>query len=231
MKTTVSSAPKVCSNLSKQIINSYREGNFLRGIYYIFSDYFYEFKYNISTKCFLDKTEYMTTHPDSIEYVGARFIQLKNIFDKLPIEYHNSSLLDLGCGKGRAIAVAAKHPFLKIIGLEYDPKLALSAQKNITAMRNKISNNIEVVYADAINYDIPKEINVIYMFNPFVGNTLKQVINNIHRSYKAAPRKIHIIFLNHDDFDRAIENQEWIIKITTLAKVDGVNASLYSTFS
>ena len=173
----------------------------------------------------------MTTHPDSIEYVGARFIQLKNIFDKLPIEYHNSSLLDLGCGKGRAIAVAAKHPFLKIIGLEYDPKLALSAQKNITAMRNKISNNIEVVYADAINYDIPKEINVIYMFNPFVGNTLKQVINNIHRSYKAAPRKIHIIFLNHDDFDRAIENQEWIIKITTLAKVDGVNASLYSTLS
>ncbi len=198
-------------------------------VYFRLSDVFFELKLNIKTQCFFDKVHYDKAHSDSIGYVGARYIQLISAFNILSINYSQSTLLDIGCGKGRAVAVAATHSFRKIIGVEYDKKLVLLAQKNILKMRCKALDKVEIHCQDATSYDISPDINVIYMFNPFTGDTLKKVVENIHESYKSKPRKIHIIYLNHDDFDLAIKGQTWLTKVLTLPSVDGVNGSVYAT--
>ncbi len=223
---------KIYTAVSMKIRNAYHELGFLglfKEFYYISTDVFFDLKFNIKTQNFLDKTDYDAPDPESIEYVGTRYVQLFNVFNKLPIDYANSTLLDIGCGKARVIAVASTHPFKKIIGVEYDENLALLGQKNVSKIRCKTNDHIEVHHQNAITYDIPDDVNVIYMFNPFVGTTLEKVVDNIRCSYERNPRKIHILFLNYDDFDLIIKDQTWLAKISTMPTVDTVNASLYAT--
>ena len=196
---------------------------------HIASDSFFDFKFNIETKQRLGKENRAAPLPDSLEYVGSRYTQLLSVFRKIPVDYSNSVLLEIGCGKGRAIAVAATHEFKKIIGIDYEENLVALAKKNLNQMRFKKTNNIVIQHQNATLYKIPNDINVIYLFNPFIGETLKKVVENIHQSYVTAPRKILIIYLNEVDFDLLIENKFWLTKITTLPTVDTVSCSLYVT--
>lgn len=196
---------------------------------YILSDLFFDFKFNIETKQSAGKENRAAPLPDSLEYVGSRYAQLLSVFSEIPVDYSNSILLEIGCGKGRAIAAAATHEFKKIIGIDYEENLVDLAKKNLNQMRFKKTTDIVIQHQDATFYKVPNDINVIYFFNPFIGETLKKVIENIHQSYVAAPRKILIIYLNEVDFDLLVENQSWLTKITTLPTVDTVSCSLYVT--
>src|SRR5688572_15712537 len=43
----------------------------------------------------------------------------------------NSSIIDIGCGKGRAMLAMAHFPFKKIAGVEISPELANIARRNL----------------------------------------------------------------------------------------------------
>jgi hypothetical protein len=60
---------------------------------------------------------------------------------------------------------------------------------------------------------VPKDVNIIYFYNPFKGQVLKNVINNIYNSYKQYPRIIYIIFFNNNHFENVIANQDWVMQI------------------
>ncbi len=143
-------------------------------------DGFFDFKFNIETKQSIGQENRATPLQDSLEYVGPRYTQLISVFSKSSIDYSNSVLLEIGCGKGRAIAVAATHEFKKIIGIDYDESLVALAEKNLNQMRFKKTNNIVIQHQNATLCKIPNDINVIYLFNPFIGETLKEALENIH---------------------------------------------------
>ncbi len=72
-------------------------------------------------------------------------------------------------------------------------------------------------------------VNIIYFYNPFVGLTLERVVDNIHLSYKKAPRKIYIIFFNNDEFEKIIINQKWIIQIHQSQPHPDISCGVYET--
>ena len=62
----------------------------------------------------------------------------------------NSAFVDFGSGKGRAILVASRLPFRKVIGVEYSEPLTKIAQENISIFRKHHTIcDIEAVWADA----------------------------------------------------------------------------------
>ena len=106
--------------------------------------------------------------------------------------------IDFGSGKGRALLLAAEHPFRKIIGVEFSTKLHQIALKNIERykLRTNKGRDIESICMDATKYPIPDEKAVYYFFNPFNEVVLAKVLGNIQKSINEHPRAVYISYCN-----------------------------------
>jgi SAM-dependent methyltransferase len=131
--------------------------------------------------------EYSSHHPRIIRAALA----------SLPISHQRYTFIDLGCGKGRVLLLASELPFRRILGIEFAPALAEIARHNLQRCRwqRQRCRDITVMTADATEYELPLDREVLYLANPFLPAVMSQVINNIERSFQRLPRDLHILFV------------------------------------
>jgi SAM-dependent methyltransferase len=112
------------------------------------------------------------------------------------IEFSRYTFIDYGCGKGRALLVASGFPFRNIIGLEFVPQLADIARENVKRYRSRKQQcqDIEVVTADATEYELPNESAFLYFFSPFSTPVMNAVFNKIENSLISTPRELVVLF-------------------------------------
>jgi SAM-dependent methyltransferase len=86
-----------------------------------------------------------------------------------------AQFFDLGCGKGKALIVYARN-FNKndhaLVGIEYDPYLAEQARRNVRKV--SFSRGRVQIFTDSatkLRKYLTSNIAVIYLYNPFVGQT------------------------------------------------------------
>lgn len=109
----------------------------------------------------------------------------------------NVHFLDMGCGKGRALCVAAHFGFKKVTGLDFSKNLCDAALENLRVTKLAVPNLIfKVVNNDAYYFDIPSDADCIFFFNPFDEFIMNKVVENIIISIQNNPRKIKIIYVN-----------------------------------
>ena len=106
-------------------------------------------------------------HAPTTDYLELSTILLKHC----PIK--NSSIMDIGCGSGAALALFRMFPFKQILGVELSKTLAQKAAHNF-----KSSKRVKIFQSDALNFNYSK-IEIFFMFNPFPLNILRQVIEKI----------------------------------------------------
>lgn len=100
---------------------------------------------------------------------------------------------DIGCGMGRALCVAARHPVRKCIGVEYMPSLAAIADRNVTGLRGRLAPaEVWVGNACDFRYD---EGTVFFLYNPFREPTMRRFIECLRQSLVARPRRLRIIYV------------------------------------
>lgn len=106
--------------------------------------------------------------------------------------------LDLGCGKGRPLLVAAAAGFMSVTGVEYSAMLAQIARRNaaIFAARNPGSTPITVVTGDALGYPLPPGTTVIFLYNPFESVLIARLVENVEASLRDNPRDLYVIYYN-----------------------------------
>jgi len=105
--------------------------------------------------------------------------------------------LDIGSGKGRALLMAARYPFCRVIGVELSDRLLDIAQNNIERAKAQLKcHDILLVHADAETYEIPDDVTVVFLNNPFGGAIFARVVNNLLASYDRRPRTLRIIYAN-----------------------------------
>ena len=92
----------------------------------------------------------------------------------LPIEPGEYTFVDLGCGKGRALLLAAEAGFGRVLGVELAAELAEVAWRNCE--RNE-RVGIETGDAAAVRY--PAGPLVIFFYHPFLAPLLKRVLRNL----------------------------------------------------
>ena len=140
----------------------------------------------------IDITHATIYMPVSYELLEEVFTQLDQLTNK-PINH----FLDIGCGKGRAMCVAAHKGFSKITGIDLSKKLCEVAKQNCRTTQEKIpAAKFEIINNDAFYYDIPEDVDCIFMFNPFDEIIMSGVANNIHESLRQYPRTMKIIYVN-----------------------------------
>lgn len=124
----------------------------------------------------------------------------QDFFDKvvrsLPVRLEDYSFIDLGAGKGLALLLAANYPFSSITGVEYAKTFADLAADHIRAHQeeNGTRSPIHCMWGDAADFQFPHEPTVLYLFNPFQGKVMDQVIANLENSLRTAPRDLWVIY-------------------------------------
>lgn len=132
---------------------------------------------------------------------------LREIFDSLSF-VGGEKLLDIGCGKGVVLRIAARYPFERVDGIELDERLVSIAAKNFRIL--KLEDRVRCFQADASVFDGYGEYNVFFLCNSFSGAIMDPVAE---RLFAVSARKpITVIYHN----PRYLESFEKKGKITVL---------------
>lgn len=108
------------------------------------------------------------------------------------------TFIDVGCGKGRVLALAALAGFEKIKGIEFVKELSDIALKNIHNIKEKFpTSQISVINCDILDYEICSDDSIFYLYDPFSEIILDKFLARVTHSYNLHKRAIHIIYYNN----------------------------------
>ena len=103
--------------------------------------------------------------------------------------------VDLGCGKGRALVLAARRPFDRVVGVEAAPDLAAVAEANAAVLRPRMrARRLEVITADAREFRFGSDITIAFLFNPFGRTVMAAVLENLAESLAEHPRPFRVLY-------------------------------------
>lgn len=132
-----------------------------------------------------------------LAHIATDPAQFSQIMQTLDLTFSDLTFVDLGCGKGRALVLAAQYPFKKIIGVDFVPSFAQAARDNISAAAAKgLRGDIEVVVGDATQFILPSGPVLLYLYNPFDSQIVRKVALHIKASYENERRPLLIVYAN-----------------------------------
>ena len=126
----------------------------------------------------------------SLDFLSQLLGDLERTIDK-PL--NRTLFVDFGSGKGAGIIHAKKLGFKRAIGVEFAKELHEIAQKNIKALG---LDDVESIYEDATEYNLPKETTLIYFFNPFDEVVMQKVFDNIMKQKDSFENDVYVIYGN-----------------------------------
>jgi len=134
----------------------------------------------------------------STAYYGISPSLFTQLLSSLNLDWQRFTFLDLGSGKGRALLLASRFPFKRIVGVELSPELSADATVNIQrfAAPWQQCRNLEAHHGDATAFNYPSGPIVLYLYNPFLSPVLKRCLKNLTRSLAKEPREIHLVYVN-----------------------------------
>jgi SAM-dependent methyltransferase len=101
--------------------------------------------------------------------------------------------LDIGCGVGRILCAAARTDVARVIGLDIDPRMAQIASQNTQRLRGRRAQ-VDVVTGDATQFEVPDEVTVVFLYNPFGGDVLTAALRQVIASADRRPRPIRLVY-------------------------------------
>jgi SAM-dependent methyltransferase len=134
----------------------------------------------------------------STAYYGISPSLLTRTIEALDIAPERFTFVDLGSGKGRALLVASRFPFRKIIGVEFIPELSAVASANVAKFSPpwRRCQEIETINGDATEFEYPAGPLVIYLYNPFLPPVLKRCLKHLAKSLEREPREVYLVYVN-----------------------------------
>ena len=180
-----------------QVLQSLRKRGLKDTILLIFYELYFDLKYKTETRKFLelsDLNDVKSSKINSERYQPIPYYYIRKLFLKFDHELKDSYFLDYGCGKGRALLLAAEFGAKVLYGVEFSKKLCNICERNLNKSRE--AQNYLIVNKDAVDYEIPERVNVIFFYNPFNKPILEKVIKKIRDSLEQNKRKITIIYGN-----------------------------------
>lgn len=132
------------------------------------------------------------------QYQASDPVIFHEMMSHLAIDHRQLTFIDLGSGKGRALLLASDYPFHRIVGVELLPELHAIAQENVRKYHSERQQcrEFELICADARAYALPLEALLIFLFDPFPEEILRQVMAGIEQSLYKLPRQVFIAYEN-----------------------------------
>jgi hypothetical protein len=123
----------------------------------------------------------------------------RDILSAFAIDYSQYTFIDIGSGKGKVLFLASRHPFKKIIGVEFAAELHEAAVDNIASYRSRgpmPCRDLESIHQDATTYVFPAGPLFLYFFNPASEEIVRHVLTNLDKAFADSHRDIIIGYYN-----------------------------------
>jgi SAM-dependent methyltransferase len=106
----------------------------------------------------------------------------------------DDEFIDIGCGKGRVLAIAATYPGRSVLGVEYERALANLAKLNIAKINvsRPVYAKMDVHQGAAEDFDY-SNITVAYAYNPVEPDVLDVILAKIKRDRMNRPFRMAYI--------------------------------------
>lgn len=134
-------------------------------------------------------------------YYGVAPSALSLALRRLDLPWERFTFVDIGCGKGRAMLLASRHPFREIVGVELAPALAAIAEANLGAFHAEWKQRhvpTRVVVGDATRFDLPAGPLLLFLYHPFAGPVMKRFIAHVKAAIAAERREVYLLYANPD---------------------------------
>lgn len=194
----------------RKVLRNIRKVGLYSTIRFVLADFLFDWKYQIETINTIQLQELEIDSPNKefgIYYEGTNAYIFTQIISKIKeLDISHSYFVDFGSGKGKAMFMAAENGFKKILGIEFSPELVEISKNNLEIFKkkHKADTEFQIVNADASEYPIPPDANVLFFSNPFTEILTNKVIERILVSFKENPREIWILHL-YPQGNRAFE--------------------------
>jgi len=135
--------------------------------------------------------------PERVHYKPTPWLTLRRSLPPKSVS-NDDVFMDLGSGMGRVVFQAALwYPFKRVVGVELASELHRIAEDNIERNRPRLRcPEVQLVQSDVLDYTIPKDVTVVFLYNPFTGDIFKAVVRRLLASFDANPRLLRIVYFN-----------------------------------
>jgi hypothetical protein len=153
-----------------------------------------ELRYGIRTEGDIELDELGVAAEHRLGYEGSHWVGVRRALRRLGVTPEDV-FADFGSGKGPAVLVAATFPFRRATGVEISDDLTRAAQRNLDASRLRPrAGAVEFVTADVLEYQIPDDLTVVYLYNPFTGLLFARFLERLLRSLERRPRPLRLLY-------------------------------------
>lgn len=133
----------------------------------------------------------------AVDHIAIDPREFERALAALPVDPDVFTFVDFGSGKGRAVLLAARQPFERVIGVELAPELHQIAVRNLDAcLSERRRADVELHCMDACEFELPDAPLVLYLYHPFGAEVLAPLIHRVVSSYQRAARPIFVVYLN-----------------------------------
>jgi SAM-dependent methyltransferase len=144
----------------------------------------------------LDIPDELAGHVTGFQAVNEA--HLRAALDTLPFP-PNSVFVDIGCGKGKPLLIAARYPYVvRAMGVELSEALCQAARRNmeVARARGELSVPIEILQADALSIDFSRGENIFFLNNPFDADLMIRFISRLEAGAARDGRTIWMLYYN-----------------------------------
>jgi hypothetical protein len=147
-------------------------------------------------------------------YYGISPSGFNQMFEALNLDWARFMFVDLGSGKGRALLLASRFPFRRIVGVEIVPELSEAAAANVGRFSApwQACHEIETRTEDAAEFVYPAGPFVLFLYQPFLPPVLKRCLKNLLRSLAAEPREMYVVYVN-PVFERLMKGVPGLVRL------------------
>ena len=153
-----------------------------------------------------------------IHYETTSEAAIRLPLDGLGVDFTGFTFVDLGCGKGKPLLVAASYPFRRLVGVDISAACVAVARRNLERYGPERIDpaRLELGVQEAEDFVFPPGPLVVYLYNPFPGAVLEHVTANLEASLRAAPRPCAVIYVNPHAL-AALAGCELLRRVPTIA--------------
>lgn len=135
----------------------------------------------------------------AIRYLPSPLRVTSWMLDRIGVDFREYSFVDLGCGKGRVLFVAAQRPFRNVVGVEISTELAAIARLNIDRFKpaSQQIRAVTVENTDVRQFTMPAGNLLIHMYHPFDPAISEAVFTRLAAVRDTPPRRVVVAYLTY----------------------------------
>jgi hypothetical protein len=117
--------------------------------------------------------------------------------DRFDVDPRDFSFIDFGSGKGRVVMIAAGLPFKTVIGVEFSGELHDTASRNLARLPAEAvkAGGVELVHADAAEFEPPPGNLLCYFYDPFGPPTIDRVAFRLAAHAEAGAGRVVVVYV------------------------------------